>query len=74
MPERSPGSSHCGAALVGWVNGAHPIALREEKQVQICFDLIANCDLTIQATIRNCGAYFVYNLKDVVHCGRYCGV
>ena len=75
MPTTSPGPNHCGTWVPGWVNGTYPTALRELKKVQICFDWNDNlCEYTREATIRNCGAYFLFNLVDITTCPlRYCG-
>ena len=77
MPEQSPGSYRCQTYCPGWVNGIHPATPGEEKQVQICFDCYGygyTCYRSTYATIRNCGNYYLYNLREVPSCySRYCG-
>ena len=74
MPEKSPGTDHCGTGAPGWVNGRHPATPGEEIQVQICFEWGIICWRSTNATIRNCGNYFLYNLPETPDCdSAYCG-
>ena len=77
MPEQPPGYSTCGTRCTGWVNGIHPTTPGQEKQVQICFDCGYSNKCygpSTYATIRNCGNYYLYNLREVPSCySRYCG-
>ena len=75
MPEKAPGAERCGTRSPGWVNGKHPTTAGEQKEVQICFQYFdTTCAESTTATFRNCGDYFLYNLKETPSCTqRYCG-
>ena len=77
MPEKNPGYELCGSDRPGWVNGTHPATVGEEKQVKICWAYAGvECWYSSDATIRHCGDYFLYNLREPLYdyCkARYCG-
>ena len=66
----------CHSGDVGWINGNHPMLVFEVTWPSICVHGGGSCCSQSQAiAIRNCGGFYVYQLKAPPYCDvRYCGV
>ena len=80
MPEKSPGSQHCGTYYSGYLTDPHPTNLFDTVQAQVCFDGTdhgyGDCFQPEQIEITKCGDdAFVYKLNEVSVSKliRYCG-
>lgn len=75
MPESSPGTSHCGTKLAGWLNASHPKVPGQTLKGKVCFaSEEEDCVNAKEVSVTNCGDYFVYLLKDtgLPSPARYC--
>ena len=66
----------CGTYSPGWLNGSHPTVNEGAVQRRVCFgDYSGDCCLfSIYIRVRNCGRFYVYQLKPLTECFvRYCG-
>ena len=75
MAESCVDNSHCGAYYSGWLNGSHPTVNEGAVQRRVCFRYYDNCcDFPTYIRVRNCGGFYVYQLKPFIVCqSRYCG-
>ena len=75
MATSSPGVYKCGTCATGWLNGAHPTVAEGQVTRQVCFHWTSgNCQMKTSTDVRNCGSFYVYNLKKPPQCYlRYCG-
>jgi len=81
LPEKSPGSNHCGTWGSGYLAQPHPTRLYETIKARVCFDLTGyenrgDCYKSEKITITKCGEDdFVYWLREVNsnYFLRYCG-
>ena len=78
IPTTSPGYSHCGAYLSGWLNSTLPLATNIITNGTICFDSQAfTCNLLVDISVILCPGipanYYVYFLPPTFVCSaRYC--
>ena len=73
IPEHSLEYLHCNTYAPGWLNGTHPTNLGETVERKVCFNYPNHvCQFERNIQIKNCGAYFLYYLKDVSLNYRYC--
>ena len=76
MPTTCIPSNKCGTHASGWLNGTNPTIQDGAVSRKVCFHWLKNCcnwNTVIQ--VRNCGAYFVYELVKPTACHlRYCGI
>ena len=65
----------CGTSRPGWLNGSHPTVDEGAVQRRVCFSYISDCCyFSTYIRVRNCGGFFVYQLKPLGYCyARYCG-
>ena len=74
MPERCVPENRCGTNAPGWLNGEHPWGEGGIVTRQVCYKENGDCcAFKNDIRIRNCGAYFVYQLQKPLGCSRYCG-
>ena len=75
MPESCVPMYLCGTETTGWLNGKHPTVQEGVVSRQVCFHHGYDCCWRPKnIRIRNCGGFYVYELKDVPFCpSRYCG-
>ncbi|KAL9961264.1 hypothetical protein ACROYT_G030173 [Oculina patagonica] len=75
MPTTCPEIYYCDTHAPGWINGEHPTVGEGKVTRQACFHWSGNCCyFKTNIEVRNCGAYYVYYLKDTPGCTlRYCG-
>ena len=76
MPESCVPMYLCGTVYTGWLNGKHPTVHEGGVSRQVCFQFLSDCCWwRISIRIRNCGGFYVYELKDPpAFCpARYCG-
>ena len=75
MPKSCVAMYHCGTAMPGWLNGSHPAVADGAVQRTVCFNAANNCCYhSTNITVRNCGGFYVYRLKQPPTCHlRYCG-
>ena len=75
MPTTRLPAYRCGTTWSGWLDGAHP-TVEDGKVLRIvCFsDRSARCKYSKKIFVKNCGSYFIYNLRGTSSCDlRYCG-
>lgn len=65
----------CGTDAPGWLSGTHPTVAEGLVTRNVCYNWHSNCcNLNNTIRVRNCGAYFVYELSYTPTCpARYCG-
>ena len=77
VPER-----HCGTYAPGWLNGTHPTVAEGVVTRRVCYHNHQYhwywrnhcCYWSSNIRVRNCGAFFVYELQKTPYCYlRYCG-
>jgi len=75
IPESCVPMRRCGTHAPGWLNGSHPAVLEGAVTRRVCYHWSNNCCLwKNNIKIRNCGAYYVYQLVKPPACYlRYCG-
>ena len=77
MADRCVPIDHCGAFYSGWLSGAHPTVAEGVASRRVCFSEQHVCCYWHQdIRIKNCGAYFVYELPRphrYMYDTRYCG-
>ncbi|XP_078382693.1 uromodulin-like [Oculina patagonica] len=74
MSTTCPDKYYCDTHAPGWINGEHPTVEEGKVTRQVCFHWYSNCcHWSTNIEVRNCGAYYVYYLKDTPFCTlRYC--
>ena len=75
MADRCVPRHHCGTHHPGWINDTHPTVAEGVVITTVCFSWSHTCCYWTQIIrIKNCGAYFVYELPRTYNCyARYCG-
>ena len=75
MPENVVAKYQCGTHAPGWLDGSHPSVADGAVQRKVCFHWSSNdCRWSTNIRVRNCGAFFVYELPPTRYCNlRYCG-
>ena len=75
MADKCVPENHCGTRWPGWLSGAHPTVVEGVVTRRVCFSSSHTCCyLHHDIRIKNCGAYFVYELPKPRYCyARYCG-
>ena len=66
---------HCGTHASGYMSGVHPTVDQGAVQRKVCFHWSNNnCQWSSMIRVRNCGAFYVYELSKPPTCHlRYCG-
>jgi len=68
----------CGARYQGYMEGSHPSVSEKYVQRIICFQEESSpceCSFTVIIGVRNCGGFYVYDLRGVPRCSaRFCMV
>ena len=74
MADKCVPENHCGSRSPGWLFGAHPSIAEGVVTRRVCFSSpYTCCNWQKNIRIRNCGAYFVYELPRPFYCPlRYC--
>ena len=67
--------NHCGTSATGYLTGGHPTVAQGAVTRRVCFHWSNNnCYLSTDIQVRNCGAFYVYELSKPPACSlRYCG-
>ena len=77
MAESCVDRYRCGTYYPGWLNGSHPTVNEGAVQRRVCFSYYVYgdcCFLSTYIRVRNCGGFYVYQLKPLTLChSRYCG-
>ena len=89
MPDKCVPENHCGSAAPGWLNGSHPTVAEGVVTRTVCYPRQnyyyfpfyyywfwprTCCYYRNNIRVRNCGAFFVYELQKTPDCFlRYCG-
>ena len=75
MAESCVDMYHCNTNAPGWLNGSHPTVNEGAVQRRVCFRAYSDCCWSqTLIRVRNCGGFYVYQLKPVIGCLlRYCG-
>ena len=65
----------CGTRYPGWLNGSLPTVNEGVVQRIVCFRYFNDCcSFSTYIRVRNCGGFYVYQLKPLTYCYlRYCG-
>ena len=64
----------CGTVASGWLSGLHPTVADGVVVRQVCYSWLSCCGYSDDIQVRNCGDFFVYELKKPPSCNlRYCG-
>ncbi|XP_068686284.1 uncharacterized protein [Montipora foliosa] len=71
---RPPHTHRCGTHAPGWINGNNPAVADGEVNRTVCYFWWGNCSWNNNIKIKNCGAFYVYELQKPPSCWlRYCG-
>ena len=84
MADKCVPIDHCGTRWPGWLNGTHPTVAEGVVTRTVCYHYgyyyyswsrpYHCCYRRQQIRVRNCGAFFVYELQKPPRCDlRYCG-
>ena len=75
MADNCVPTHHCGTAAPGWLSGAHPTVAEGVVTRRVCYHWSNSCcHWHNNIRIKNCSAYFVYELARRRLCyARYCG-
>ncbi len=75
MPDACVAIERCGTRAPGWLSGGHPTVAQGVVQRRVCFHgSYSCCRLSTSIRVRNCGAFYVYELTPTPGCYmRYCG-
>ena len=75
MPTACVPKNRCGTHAPGWLNASHPTVHEGIVTRKVCYHWSNKCCLwNNNIRIKNCGAYFVYELVKTPYCWlRYCG-
>ena len=75
MPERCVDKFSCGTHAPGWLSKSHPLVTEGVVDATVCFHWGSTCCFwSSQVKVRNCGGFYVYQLKQTPACSlRYCG-
>ena len=75
MPTSCVPIRRCGTHAPGWISGAHPTVGQGIVQRKVCYHWSGNCcRWTNNIKVKNCGAFYVYELQKTPVCSlRYCG-
>ena len=74
MADKCIPKDHCGTEYPGWLSGAHPTVAEGVVIRRVCFNSYQCCFRYQNIRVKNCGAYFVYELRRLHYSySRYCG-
>ncbi|KAL9973653.1 hypothetical protein ACROYT_G020134 [Oculina patagonica] len=73
MAETCVSMLRCNTYEPGWLNGSHPSVADGAVERKVCFHVHQCCAWSTFITVRNCGEFYVYKLKPLKRCGRFCG-
>ena len=75
MPTKCPAKRRCGTHAPGWLEGGHPTVAQGIASRKVCYHWSSGCcQWSNYIRVRNCGAFYVYELKRTPACSlRYCG-
>ena len=75
MPQSCVPKHRCGTHAPGWLDGRHPKVSEGVVKRKVCFHWFQSCcRYSTFIRVRNCGAFYVYELDSTSHCWlRYCG-
>ena len=75
MADKCVPTDRCGTFHPGWLSDAHPTVAEGAVTRTVCFSSSGSCCSWGRIIrIKNCGAYFVYELPKPYYCDtRYCG-
>ena len=82
MADKCVPTNYCGTHYPGWLSGSHPTVAEGVVTRKVCYHYwyyywygtINCCYYSNNIRVRNCGAFFVYELQKPPRCDlRYCG-
>ena len=75
IPDKCVPKRRCGTHAPGWLNGTNPTVDEGIVTRKVCYHWSRNCcRWSNNIKVRNCGAYYVYELPKTPRCPlRYCG-
>ncbi|XP_020618027.1 uncharacterized protein LOC110055930 isoform X3 [Orbicella faveolata] len=75
MPQSCVPKHRCGTHAPGWLDGQHPTMSEGAVKRKVCFHWSNSCcRYSSSIRVRNCGAFYVYELDSTGFCSlRYCG-
>ncbi|XP_020609790.1 pancreatic secretory granule membrane major glycoprotein GP2-like [Orbicella faveolata] len=74
MPTTCPPVRRCGTHAPGWIKGLHPSVADGQVTREVCYHWSNNCcRWKNNIKVKNCGAFYVYELQKTPACSlRYC--
>jgi len=61
--------NRCDADFPAWLIGDHPTVAEGKVTRSVCIHRFENCcDESCSIKVQNCGSYYIYYLKDLIHC------
>lgn len=74
MADKCVPKQQCGTTAPGWLSGGHPTVAQGIVNRKVCFHGSSGCcQWSSNIRVRNCGAFFVYELMPPPACSlRYC--
>ena len=76
MVTECPEQNSCDTTSPIWLNGDHPAVAQSTVTRNVCINKNACCKITFPIEVKNCGSYYIYNLRKLKHFGgcdaRYC--
>ena len=75
MADKEVAKHHCGTHAPGYMTAGHPTVAEGVVSRKVCFHWTSgNCQWSATIRVRNCGAFYVYELYKPPGCSmRYCG-
>ena len=74
MADKCVSMIRCSTVAPGWLFGGHPTVADGVVVRKVCYHWFSCCGHSDDIHVRNCGAFFVYELKKPPSCNlRYCG-
>ena len=74
MPTSCVGQYHCSTHAPGWLSTPHPSVDDGIVNGTVCFHWGTCCQWPTNIRVRNCGRFYVYELRPTIACSlRYCG-
>ena len=81
MADKCVPTNYCGTHYPGWLSGSHPTVAEGVVTRKVCYNRWDYgygssdcCYYRSNIRVRNCGAFFVYELQKMPYCAsRYCG-
>ena len=73
MADKHVSPKRCGTWYPGWLSGGHPTVAEGVVVRKVCYSRYHHCTWTNNIKVKNCGAFYVYELQRTPSHSRYCG-